>query len=315
MDNKEILRRAQLIESLHNVANKPDENNDIIIHNNKAKIIIDGIVFHEREIDVIKISNDIRTKEYGKNIFYYKTVLNPLEADRNNNKKYWSKNYNRINTPKFMSIMLLNFTLFGDILDLSDFCKMFLAVYCERANTKISRIGLYTPEGEKEDVFKYQGVQIPFEGKLFNNHLIKFKDEFEKLYVFGFPINEFFTADICSRLVKVYGSILRDMYNAVMFTAEGAENYYYSLYYDLQGVDGILNGYPILACTNTYAGNEFIHKKVAYRHPGLNLSAGFTMRTNIKSGNSVYLPNKELICKMIEQSQNKNLSGLISIEY
>lgn len=318
MDFNEIKRVSSLIEKYHYIANKPTDENNIEIKNNTIYLIDNGQIVMERCLDIEDIRKQLNNTIYQKNVFKGSdAIFNPLEADREDYKFVWKNNYNRIDFPKFLPILLFSLLELGIVPSIIDFCKIYMITYTEAIDKRYfndNRLKLYKNVfiNDRERI----GLKITFsDGQEMNNKLIRFKDKYLN-YVHGMPINEFTTEHICCRIYKVYGSAVRDVYNALCFKEFGIDTYY-NLVDDLSGIDLFLNDIPVFSYTNTGAGQEFREKKIQERHPELNCKIGIKLEKNIydERVGGVYLINKITIQKIVNLISTDNIKDIITISF
>lgn len=315
MDEKEIMKVAGLLNKYYRIANIPNELNNIIIKGNIISIKENGVEIFKRELFVDKLKEDLEQMNYMKNVFSNSedSIYNPFEADREENKYIWKYDYNHIDFPKFISVLLFSLLAVGKIPSIIEFCKIYILAYTEAFDPKYSnpmRMSLYALPNVKDRC--RVGQTILFDGQKLSNNLLRFTEKY-KVFLKDLPINEFTTEHICSRIYKVYGSIVRDIYNVLYFDKLGAKSYYNFLD-DLAGIDLMINDVPVFAYTNTKGGQEFRQKKIEERHPELN-NIGIALEKKVYSEKigGVFLINEETAKKVIEVANELNEQGLKKI--
>ena len=300
-----------------NLLNNPNIKNNIEIKNNNIYLIKDSKIILQQKIDLNKLKSNLQNIYYQKNIFNnYETRYSPFEADRQINKDIWKNTYNRINFPKFMPIALMTLLLTKELPSLIDFIKIYMLSYMELISEKEQtneRFLLYK-EKINNDRTRLGQTIIFADGQKINNKLLRFRKEFSP-YIYNLPINEFTTEHLCNRIHKVYGSIIRDIYNALYFYKYNIYTYY-NLLDDYLGIDLFLNGIPVYAYTNTFGGQEFRDKKIHERHPNLNKNIGIKLEKEIykEKLNGLYLIKDEDILK-IKNILNKGINSFVKISF
>ena len=329
--NKQLITLSSAIETCFHICNKPDKSNNIEIKNNVISLILNDSIIFQKELDVISLKEKLQKISYHKNIFQQKdSPFNPLEADRKENKIVWRKDYKGIDFPKFIPIILFSLLIIGEIPSIIDFCKIYMLSYIEPVpkNELISnRLSLYDESFIKhkndreriDQIIYYNESTLSYQIK---NSLIRFKPKYLS-YIHNLPINEFSTEHLCSRIYKMYGSIVRDIYNPLYFSLFNIDSYY-SLYYDLSGIDLFLNNIPVYAYTDTSSGHEFRAKKISQRHPELKSNFCIILEKNIHNNissektNGLYLINEDVannIINVVQEYKNKELDKFIKISF
>jgi hypothetical protein len=95
------------------------------------------------------------------------------------------------------------------------------------------------------------------DGTPIENKLLRFQAEFANS---TYPFNEFTTEHICSRILKSYASLIRDVITPLKFTylSFNGESSVYNMYEDLkEGIDLTYNGAYILSSTSTPNARTF----------------------------------------------------------
>lgn len=310
-------RIAKYIIKYNNEVNHPTIENNIEIKNNTILLKINNQVIISKKIPYDKIKKDLEKMVYQKNTFRnIETKYSPFEADKHQYKDVWKNSYNRINFPKFMPVGLMCVLLTGEFPSLVDFTKIYMLSYIKRvvpSEGKNERFKLYK-DYIKDDRTRL-GMSIIFaDGEQLTNRLLQFREEF-KHSINNFPINEFTTEQLCNRIHKVYGSIIRDIYNALYFSKHSL-NTYYSLLNDYLGIDLFINGIPVYAYTNTTGGQEFRKKKILYRHPKLNPNIGIKLEKDVykENWNQLYLVSDQTIIE-IRNKLNEGINEIITVLY
>ena len=132
MNLEEIKAVSSVIEEYFYICNKTDKLNNIEIKNNVISLIKDGLVVMQKEINITELRDKLKQTVYQKNVFKGNdAIFNPLEADRKENKFVWKKDYNKINFPKFIPIILFSLLVTGEIPSIIDFCKIYMLSYTE----------------------------------------------------------------------------------------------------------------------------------------------------------------------------------------
>lgn len=310
--DNQIKEIASLVEKYVDVFEHPDKNNNIIIENNLISIIKDGKTVCSKRINPHDLKNQIEQITYGEeNIFKNNnSPFSPLDADRKENKIVWKKNYNKINFPKFIPVFLLSLLLTDKIPSVIDFCYIYANAYTEPIpydEISDNRLSLYREIfiNNKNDHERLDKItQIDNQSMI--NILIRFKDKYYKNYIYGLPINEFSLEHLAYRIYKVYGSIVRDVFNALYIsTFDLSIQTSYSLNKDLNGVDLYVNEIPIYAFTKTSEGDYFSKIKKNNRHKlkfGIRLIADLS---NKKSG--IYLITDDAVNQIIDIVKNKTI--------
>ena len=319
MTDEQIRIIAEKVQKHIITCNCPSVSNNIEIKNNSIKLIKKGHTVREQQIDIDYIKEQLHHIKYEKNVFNGDdAIFNPLEADRKYNKQVWKVNYNRINFPKFMPVLLISLLCFGEFPTIIEFLQIYKLAYTEEVNSENiipedKRMSLYCVDNVNDRMSV--GKELTFSnGKKMINKLIKFKDKYS-CFIYGLPINEFTVENLCSRVCKVYGSLVRDIYNALYISTFGVDTYY-SLLDDLLGIDLFINNIPVFAYTNTFGGQEFRQKKVSERHPNLNQGIGIKLEKNIyynKVGD-LYLIGDKTIQNIID-TINNGLNKIVSIYF
>ena len=294
---EELYAVRDFIWANHELLNKPNKANKIKIMSNKIYIIKNSQISEERELDIPNLSKTLSSITYTKNVFMEDISLSPLEADRNEYAYIWKQKYSKINFPIFISVALACLFVTGKMPEIIDFCKIYLLSYTTVLKTSSNSGDLYN--------VKYPGrrtldKKILVDNIEMTNRLIRFND-IALNYTYGLPINEFTTFDICARIVKVYGSIVRDISNPIRFS-QFTDDVEYDFYQDLCGIDMFLAGIPVFVFVKTDAGNEFRAKKVLDRHPNLE-PRGIILQFGIPHNfRGIYYPTDEFIKSMIANS-------------
>lgn len=317
----EIKNISFMLKKYHKIANEPDENNNIVIKNGKIGLFSNGEYVLVRKIDFQSLIDNFNTIRYCSNIFDSNdSKFSPLEADRNKNKWLWKNSYNHINIPKFMSIMLFTLLLMDKLPSIIEFCMIYIYTYTEEIpieDQTNERFKLYSKNisNDRSQLGKiiYYNQQKPG----IKNKVLRFKSQFNN-YIKGLPINEFTSEQLCFRIHKVYGSIMRDIYLPLIFNIKGVDAYY-SWLDDMDGIDCILNNVPIFSFTDTKTAEEFRYKKVRFRHInlvdwGINFKADLNKSLKTKT---LLLPDEEAIKKILH-TLNKtrvNHDEIINITY
>ena len=295
----EIRAVKDFITAHHDIFNAPTATRNIKIVSDKITMFDGMDVIAERVLDIKTISDDMMKIPYQKNSFAVDNEFNPLEADRKNYYAYWNKKYTRINVPFFMSVALASLLVLGKIPDIIDFAKIYMLTYTTTVRESINDGSVY---GVPFRPRKMLGESVFAEGSKITNKLIKF-NKLAMNYVSGLPINEFTTFDICSRIYKVYGSVIRDISNPIRI-GQFTENVEYGFYEDLEGIDMMVNNTPVFVFVRSDAGLEFRVKKMLARHPHLSQN-GVAFTIQIPWGcKGMYLPSNEFLHNMVEDMTN-----------
>lgn len=319
MNEKEISYVAQLLDKYYKIANEPNDLNNIIIQGNVISIIENGVEIYRRDLDIVKIKEKLEKMNYIKNSFnHFDSKYNPFEADRKENRFIWSSYYNNISFPYFISVMLFSLLAVGNVPSIIEFCKIYLLTYTEAFDSKYSnpnRFILYSipvvdDRSRVGEVIFFDGVKLP-------NNLLRFKSKYIQ-YLKDFPINEFTTEHICSRIYKAYGSLVRDIYNVLYFDSLGVKSYY-NFVDDLEGIDLMINEIPVFAYTDTKAGQEFRQRKRDERHPELS-NIGVALEKNVYSEKTggVYLINEMTarnVIQIINELNHKGVQRIIKVTF
>lgn len=319
MTEKDINYVCRLLEKYCIIANRPNDDNNIEINGNIISIKEKGNEIYNRMLNVDSIREKLENTPYVKNIFSnVDSIYSPFEADRKENRYIWTAYYNNISFPSFISVLLFSLLATGEIPSIVEFCAIYLSTYTEVIDVKYSnpsRNILYTLSNVEDRV--RVGKEIVFGDIKIKNNLLRFKGKFTE-YLKDFPINEFTTEHICSRIYKAYGSIVRDIFNVLYFDKLG-EKSYYNFLDDLSGIDLMLNDIPIFAYTDTKASQEFRQRKRDERHPELS-KTGVALESLIgeKKKGKVYLIDECTAKKIIEATKylrDNNVKRIIKITF
>lgn len=276
MTDKEIQNISSLLYKYHVIANSPNNKNNIVIENNKISIIIDGKSSFVRKLDYSDFMQQVSNCNYFyKNIFKQEDFkYNPLEADRDENYKYWCEKNKYINFPKFISVLLFSLLYCGKIPSIIDFYRIYMNTYTNVLNATSPFRYIYYSETVRPEIISgldrirvNKNIVLP-DGNILINRLLGFKAEFEIEYVKNLPLNEFTTEHLCSRIYKLYGSIIRDVHMPLYFNMLGCKCHYNFLS-DLNGIDLFIDNVPVYAYTRTRNGEEFRKDKKDNRHNNL----------------------------------------------
>lgn len=292
-----------LLKKYMRIVNKPDESNNIILENNKIKLLKDDNIVLQRNLNVLNLLNYISNFNYPSNIFKSQDCqFSPFEADRNKNKWIWKENYCHINIPTFMPILLFSLLISDSIPSISEFCLIYINTYTEEIpieELSLERFKLYSRRiiNDRTKLGKiYCYNQKP---PVIKNKILRFKNSCLK-YISGLPINEFTTEQLCYRIHKAYGSIIRDIFTPLLFYEKGVDAYY-SWATDLSGIDCILNNVPIFSFTDTKVAKEFRRKKIKIRHKDL-VDWGINLKADLAKpiiSRKLLLPTEEAIQQVL----------------
>ena len=301
MTNREIEYISQLIDRYYRIANIPNKLNNIVIEGNVISIIENGNILYKRELDVKDIKVNLDNIHYSKNVFIQSDyIYSPFEADKKAHKKYWKFDYNHIDFPKFLSVLLFSLLAVGKIPTIMEFCKIYMLAYTEAIspnNSNPMRFSLYAIPNVNDR--SRIGQKIVFtDGQVLPNNLLRFKEKY-KVFLSDFPINEVTTEHLCSRIYKVYGSAVRDIYNVLFFNEIGVKSYYDFLT-DLQGIDLMIEGIPVFSYVDSENGLDFRQKKVQERHPHLaDFGIALEKKVYSETKGGLYLINEDSATKVI----------------
>ena len=305
---EEIQVVACLLEKYADIINTPNIDNKIEIVDKTVRIIKDGKVLAEKPIttDAMQLSD----VEYVRNVFNSNDIAySPLEADREENHKYWKKKYGKINVPMFIPIPLVSWLALGKIPDIVDFCKIYLLAYTEPV-TKSTYIQPDVVYATDVNIYSNVGKTLTYtDGQILKNRVLRYKRRYLK-YVSGLPINQFTTEQICCRIYKLYGSCIRDPYNMIRMSELGAKTVYDTYLDFVQGVDGIINNVPYYGYSKTQASYDFRDIKVNERHKDLNPDKGIVIIKKGENKNGVYLTNDFVFVKILSEIQKKKIEGI-----
>ena len=328
--DEQIINISSILEENQHIFEHLSSENDIIIKDGIISFIHNNNVKKSKKIDVHALKQNILNIPYGKNVFINsKSVLNPLEADRKNNKYIWEDDYNHIDFPKFMPIVLLSVLNYETIPSPLDLCNIYRLTYIEsippdKASTYETRLKKYNETTSKiKDDHVHLGKIIYFENQPIENILIRFKEKYNP-ESFKLPFNEFSVDHLYGRIYKAYPSLIRDVFNAFYFDLFNVD-VFYSLYNDLCGVDLFINDIPIFVFTKTSSAKEFSVKKITTRHSdlkdklegkfGVKLIKGF----HGKKSNGIHLITDDSINEVIDiikkKPDNEPLDKFYNIEF
>lgn len=306
---QETLQVVKTLQTYHDVANRPNKRNDISINNQNLTLKKNSKILYQKKINSETIRKQLEKVEYKKNVFNSSDVTySPFEADRLSAKSLWKKNYNNIDFPKFISVVLISLMVTEKMPDIIDCCNIYLMAYTE-----------VVPDGQAIDRTSYMtdgfddrksvGQKITYtDGKKITNQVRRFKKEYIG-YVKGLPFNEFTTEQLCNRIYKVYGSAVRDVYTMIRLNDFGVDTYY-SLLDDLHGIDGIIGGIPYYGYTKTGAGNDFRKKKLTERHPELNAELGIALQKSVQGKGGVYIVSDKVLETVAQAVLNKEIDSM-----
>lgn len=312
MRTEEIQVVACLLEKYADIINRPTPDNRIELTNKMVRLIKDGTVLTERPISTQGMN--LTEVEYKNNVFCSPDIaFSPLEADREDNVKYWKQSYNKINFPLFIPIPLISWLALGKIPDIVDFCKIYLLAYTETVtkSTYLNPLDVYAVNSNM-----YSNVGKPLiytDGQILNNRILRFKPRYLK-YVSGLPINQFTTEQICNRIYKAYGSCIRDPYNMLRMSEFGAKTVYDS-YLDFEHcIDGKIGTIPYHGFSKTESAKKFRDKKVQERHKTAVAEKGIVLVQKGTSSNGVYLANDAVLMKIMTDILMKRIDDFIIYE-
>ena len=314
MTEKEIKCVIGLLEKYHKIANKPDDLNNIVINGRVISIIQDGKELYKQDLDIVSIKETLDNVKFNGNVFSNSDSLyNPFEADREENSFIWREKYNNIGFPCFISVFLFTLLAFGKIPSLLEFCDIYIETYTEILKPDRCyphRLSLYSIPCVNDR--NRLGEEVVYEGKVFHNDLRRFKTKYVG-YLKGFPLNEFTTEHICSRIYKTYGSFVRDIYHTLYFDSL-SQRAYYNFLDDLEGIDLMLNDIPVFAYVSSKISKEFREKKIKERHPNLaNIGIALEKDIGAEKNGGVYLIDNVAANKAIEISNELKRRGLQKI--
>ena len=309
----ETLNVVRALKRYHMIANKPNKQNDLFLKDGFLCLMVNGQTIQRLKIDSDDMKQQLEKVEYVKNTFNSSDVkYSPFEADRESAKSYWKQNYNHIDFPKFISVVLFSMLITKKVPDVIDCCNIYLTTYTE-----------IVPDGQAIDRSKYMtnvskdrlnvgNMVLYTDGRKMKNHVRRFKKEYLQ-YVKGLPFNEFTTEHSCNRIYKVYGSAVRDIYTVLRLNDFGI-NTYYSLYDDLGGIDGIIENIPYYGYTKTGAGNDFRNKKLSERHPELDANLGIALRKSVSGNGGVYIVPDKILEKVATAVKNNEVKSMMIID-
>ena len=308
----EIKAVADAVERHAELLNKPTFDNKIEIFDSKVKIIKNGKVLFEKPIATKDMN--LENIEYRYNPFNSPDIAySPFEADRSSNFVYWQQKYTKINFPAFIPIPLITWLALGKLPDIVDFCKIYLMAYTEvvTKDKYLDRRQFYATE---TNVYSNVKNTLTYtDGQTLQNHLIRFKDKYVP-YLKNFPINQFTTEQLCNRIYKIYGSVIRDPYNMIRMREFGAKTVYDTYLDIVQGVDGIIEDIPYYGYSQTSASYDFREIKVNERHKNLDSTKGIVLEKKNKNTGGVYVMEDIAFITIISDIKKGKIEGIVKYQ-
>jgi len=239
----------------------------------------------------------------------------PLEADKFKKNWLYVNDKTNLNFPKFIPILFFYIYYTGEIPDPITFALTYINVYMEIVPENEIKQNLSSFYTDEYDQYEMLGKKIEYSnGFTIINKAIRYKKEYcPKLNI---AINQMTMDQVIVRAIKVFGSIVRDFYNPIIFHYYGA-NAYYSYYEDLHGVDMLLNDIPCYSYTNTKAAKEFAKDKTAIRHPNLRTDCGIRLKadiTKLTEDSGLHVIIEEIIKDVIAITKKQDI-GLVDVFY
>lgn len=311
--NKET---ANKIEKHKQILINPNENFDLVIDNSQFVFYENGQEIGRKIFKLDLLKQQINAIPYVKPLRVSEDFTHsPLEADRMTGVWLYKNHKKNLRFPKFAPLLSLYIYYNDSIPDLIDFALLYIDVYMEIVPEDEIRIDLSEFYTDTYKQYENVGNSIEYSnGFSIINKVIRYKKEYES--ILNIAINQLTMEQIITRIVKAYGSIVRDFYNPFIFNYYGADAYY-SYYADLNGIDMILNGVPCYSYTNTKAALKFAQDKQTIRHKELRTDCGIYMKANIDKSskdNSIHTISGDIVKSTIEISKKPDM-GFVEVIY
>lgn len=311
---EEIKQVASLIEKYEDIANHKSKDGDIEIKNCEMYFIKSGELMLARKLNPDDIKTQLENIEYSENVFCSSDIrYSPFEADKKNNKIVWKKDYNFIRFPKFLPVIHFSLISIGKIPDIIDFCKIYLLTYTEtvpECDLIKDRSQYYTKKyPDRVNVgadLKYTDEQV------LKNKILRFKRKYVK-YLRNMPFNEFTTEQLCSRVFKLYGSCIRNLYCALRFNKFGKKTYY-SIDKDMSGIGGFIDGIPYFSNIDSDNANEFWSNKTGHENQ-ISKTVGIKFKQGISRKKGIYIIEDDRILEIIKMIDEGLIDRFVEIEY